>query len=65
MASDKKNITNSEQSNKRNSLFAAFDYTSQYRSKREANSTLKGGLVLIGLIATGILLLYLFAYVFG
>lgn len=45
--------------------FDAFNFTSQYRSKREANSTLKGGLILIGLIVSGILFLVLLAAVFG
>lgn len=45
--------------------FDAFNFTSQYRSKREANSTLMGGLILIGLIVSGILFLVLLAAVFG
>ncbi|WP_422361151.1 hypothetical protein [Reichenbachiella sp.] len=45
--------------------FDAFNLTSQYRSKKEANSTLKGGLVLIGLILVGILFLVSLAVVFG
>jgi len=45
--------------------FDAFNFTSQYRSKKEANSTLKGGLILIGLVVFGILFLVLLAEVFG
>lgn len=60
-----KNTNQTSRQEEREYEFDVFNFTSQYRSKKEANSTLKGGLFLIGLVAGGILFLTLIAYLFG
>ena len=61
----KKSILDSTENESPDYDRSAFDFTSQYRSKREASSTLKGGIILIGMIALGTGFLFLLAYILG
>ncbi|WP_420580255.1 hypothetical protein [Reichenbachiella sp.] len=63
--SSAKSTHNPSRQEEREYEYDAFNFTSQYRSKKEANSTLKGGLILIGLVIFGILSLVLLAAIFG